>query len=266
MTAIWRSWQYCHDSFADDLEELQQSGDLQRESKFQRIWQTKQKYVLKITTGSGKTAAFKEYDRIKSAWKYLFRLSPCGSEALNYQLLANIDIALPRLLAAGDIRKNGCLKNAFIITEFAEGFRDGRDFFGTGSLAENIDLREEFITRNMRTLAKLHDHNILHRGFTPANLLYKQRKTADADGNRLDLMWIDVASCRNISKGKLEKTLHIDHEQFFRFFDFSSEELKKYLQIYCQAAENPLTTPEKLLERLQKAIAKRHQKEAQSCR
>lgn len=262
-TSVWQSWSYVNDTFAGDMEELLAAGSLKLDGPFPVIWKTKQKFVLKGTAPSGRTFAYKSYCKLKGAGKYFFRLSPCGMEAENFQRISDCNIALPRLLAVCDIRKNTILKTAFLITEFAEGYSDGRDFTPMKSVITDRDLRDEFIYRNMELLAKLHDNNILHRGFTPANLLYKLRETPDAAGNRLDLMWIDIASCRKLPRFLLKRSVTVDFEQFFRFFDFSDTELLEYLNHYCNSTRSPLNQPEKLLAALKKQLAKRKKNQAE---
>ena len=149
------------------------------------------------------------------------------------------------------------MKTAFLITEFAEGYSDGRDFTAMKAVITDRKLLDEFILRNLELLAKLHDNNILHRGFTPANLLYKLRETPDAAGNQLDLMWIDIASCRKLPRFLLKRSVTVDFEQFFRFFDFSDTELLEYIKHYCKQSKSPLNQPEKLLAKLKKRLKKR---------
>lgn len=256
-TSVWRSWSYIHKDFAGDFQALEKAGSLKLDGPFPVIWKTKQKFVLKGTGASGRTFAYKSYCKLKGTVKYFFRLSPCGMEAENFQRISDCGIALPRLLAVGDVRKNGILKTAFLITEFAEGYSDGRDFTHLKNVITDRDLRDEFICRNLELLAKLHDNNILHRGFTPANLLYKLRETPDANGNMLDLMWIDIASCRKMPRFMLKRNITVDFEQLFRFFDFSEGDLLKYLQHYSNSTTSPLKTPEQLLADLKKRLKKR---------
>lgn len=256
-TSVWRSWGYVNDSFAEDFQSLERTGALRLDGPCQVIWKTKQKFVLKGIAPSGKTFAYKSYCKLKGAVKFFFRLSPCGMEAMNFQLIADCGIALPRLLAVGDIRKNGLLKTAYLVTEFAEGYSDGRDFTPMKAAVNDRELLDEFILRNMELLAKLHDNNILHRGFTPANLLYQIRRTPDEQNNQLNLMWIDVASCRKLPRFMLKRAMVVDFEQFFRFFDFSSDDLLKYLQHYCQSSNNLRKKPEELLAELEKQLKKR---------
>ncbi|MBO5923236.1 MAG: hypothetical protein J6Q81_01855, partial [Lentisphaeria bacterium] len=127
-TSVWCSWSYINESFAGDFQALEQSDTLCMDGVFPVIWKTSQKFVIKGTAPSGKTFAYKSYRKIKGVAKYFFRLSPCGMEAVNFQKISNCNIPLPRLLAVGDTRKNTILKTAYLITEFAENYSDGRDF------------------------------------------------------------------------------------------------------------------------------------------
>jgi tRNA A-37 threonylcarbamoyl transferase component Bud32 len=220
------------------------------------IWRTKQKFVMRITAPSGKVAAFKFYDKLKSPQKFFLRYSPAAAEALNYQRIADMDIAAPQLLAAGDVRKRGKLKNSFIITAFAENYRDGRDFFGEGIHAGDITLRNEFIRRAMELLARCHDHHILHRGYTPSNILSRVRASADANGNNLDIMFIDVASCRKLPRWLLKLKLMVDFIMFFRFFELDAAQRKEFLQYYLNASEKPLYDLDTLSAKVEKALRK----------
>ena len=258
---IFQSWEYVHPNFADDLKSLRQSGELHRNGIHPVIWRTKQKFVMRITAPSGKVAAFKFYDKLKSPQKFFLRHSPAAAEALNYQRIADMNIAAPQLLAAGDVRKCGKLISSFIITAFAENYRDGRDFFDEGIHAGDIALRNEFIRRSMELLARCHNHNILHRGYTPANILSKVRESADASGNNLDIMFIDVASCRKLPRWLLKLKLMVDFIMFFRFFELDAAQRKEFLQYYINASEKPLFTLDTLSIKVEKALRKHLKKQ-----
>ena len=168
----------------------------------------------------------------------MLRLSPCAAEALNYQLMQDCALPMATLLAVGEERKFFLLRNAFIVTEFADGFRDGRDFMPDGAMKDRNDLANEFILRNLALLARCHDCGILHRGFTPANLLYKIRQTPDENGHWLDLIWIDVASCRKRFPVQINHSLREELNRFFHFFSFTPEEMDNYIKYYLQARKN----------------------------
>lgn len=250
---IWRSWEFAVSEIAEDLAVLRSRGDLRKGGPFPVIWGTRQKIVLKVQCPSGCCAAYKVYCKVSKPWKWLFRFSPCGAETVNFQRITKLGIGMPRLLAAGDVRRYGLLRGAFLMTEFAEGFRDGRDFLSDGICAEESALRDEMIRRNLQFLALCHNAGILHRGFTPANLLYRKRDEKDAAGNLLDLLWIDVASCRKLPQWILKRMFRQDLVQFFRFFAFDKEMLTGYLRAYCDASRTSLD-PDKLAEQIAKAL------------
>lgn len=256
MSSLSGSFCWFRSDFAGKFAELENSGYLQENGPAEMIWQTRSKYVLKVPLGDGKFAVYKTYRKISKPYKYMLRLSPCGAEALNYQLMQDRALPMAKLLAVAEKRRFFRLHNAFIVTEFADGFRDGRDFMPGGCMADRIDLCNEFILRNLALLAHCHDCGILHRGFTPANLLYKLRENADENGNYLDLVWIDVASCRRQSLWRIDRNVEIDLVQFFRFFAFDNARLSDYLASYCRSREKfPLPAAE-LLKKVQKKLPK----------
>lgn len=250
-TSLMSSWSWVKKSFAEDFEMLSKSGVLRENGGAQIIWSTKQKYVLKVSC-NGRNYVFKSYRKVRDIRKYLFRLSPCGFEAYNYQQLAAAGLPMAKVLAAGDTRYFFRLKNMFLMTEFAENFRDGRDFQPGGNLFENTALREEYIVRNLQLLAKCHDAGFVHAGFTPANLLYQVRETPDEQGNNLKLCWIDVATARRFSLLYPPRKMITDHIHFFRFLDIRGEDLRRYLQIYCDAVQVKRLSYEHLLKLLSK--------------
>ena len=157
---------------------------------------------------------------------------------------------MAKLVAAGDTRQMFRLKGMFLVTEFAENFRDGRDFQPDGCLHDNAALKEEFITRNIQLLAKCHDAGLIHGGFMPANLLYFLRGTPDECGNKLDLLWIDVATCRKISLFYPAARIAGDLKHFFGLLGIGNEEIKRYLQIYDQSITRRRLPFDKLLKRV----------------
>ena len=257
MCSLANSYCYLRKDFAEIYEELQQQDLLREDGTAQMLWSTHTKFVIKVPLPDGRFAAYKTYRRIDKPLKFALRPSPCGFEAINFQQIRACGIPAVELLAVGDERRFFKLKNAFIATLFADGFENGRDFIRDGVMAKESALLEEFIVRNMQYLARLHDIKIMHRGFTPANLLYRVRESADDMNNLLDIKWIDVASCRRLSAWSINRNIADDMVQFFRFFDFDGEKLLKYLQVYCNAREKSAPPPEKILKKLEKLLAER---------
>ena len=252
-TRIISSWSWVKKSFAEDFETLSKSGVLREDGGAEIIWSTKQKYVLKVSC-SDRNYVFKSYRKVRDVRKYLFRMSPCGLEARNYQLLAAAGLPMAKLVAAGDTRCFFRLKTMFLMTEFAENFRDGRDFMPDGILFENAALREEYIVRNLRLLARCHDAGFIHAGFTPANLLYSVRNTPDEQGNALDFCWIDVATCRRFSLLYPPRKMITDHVHFFMFLNIRDKELQRYLQVYYDAVQVKRLPYDRLLKLIEKAM------------
>ena len=236
------SWRWIHSDFAEDFAALNTGDTLLENGTSEKIWQTSQKFVLKVKTPSGHTVIYKSYRTIKEWLRCIYRLSPLACEALNYQQLMDLGLPMAKLLAAGDTRSFFILKGGFLVTEYEQNTSDGRDFFGNGKFADNTALRDTFIHEVFANLAKMHDNGWVHRGSTPANFLYR------LNGNSLETIWIDVATCRPKSPYAQKRLIPEDFVNFFRFFDFTPEQRKAYEECYLSYAAHSLFTSQKLYE------------------
>ena len=243
------SWKYINPKYISQLEDMKKIHGEFIPGNYPVIWKTRSKFVLLLTLSDGTKLAYKAPLKMRSPIRYMFRPGPHGKEAVNFQKLANIGLPLVNLAAAGEERNFFILKHSFLATEYADGFSDGRDFAFDGKLHKNTLLRDEFIRRNFQYLAKMHRAGFIHDGFTPANLLYKICISPDADGNMLDLKWIDIASC---SKPFLNMNFKIkavkDLSLFLHYFKFSNEEQISYLEKYCSSNPDIAATANKLLD------------------
>lgn len=230
------SWQWLRSDFADDFHQLTGQGGDREDSGHEIIWNTRHKYTLKIPAASGRTVAFKRYRSLR-LFPYLYHTTPTAREALNYQKLQLLGLPMANLLAVGDEREFFRPKSSFIVTEFAENCQDGRAFYPGGKLEHETRWRDEFCRRNFELIARLHDGGYFHRGFTPANELWRARPAPDENGNLLDIVWIDVASCRKLPSPLLKKKIPGDFANFLRFFQFTEEQHRFFLQAYCNAAK-----------------------------
>lgn len=253
MIRFFRSWTYVTSSFRDEFEKLSAAGAFEENSKSECIWRTRNKFVLKVITSSGDAVVYKTFNRIKRWRSYLFRLSPIGREAVNYDLFRNLGFCVPRLLAAGETRNFFRIKTGFLITEYAADTKNGLCFTPGKELEQETGLREEYLRKNLRLLAKLHVNRILHGGFTPGNLLWRKVD----DSAEMELVWIDFASCKTVSRGTLKRKGVIDFFHLFRFFAFTDDEIRKWLDVYFAASEEFLWEKEELFALLKKALAQK---------
>ena len=232
------AWQWLRSDFAEEFHQLTAAGADRDDSGSEIIWNTRHKYTLKIRTAAGRVVAFKRYRTLR-LFPYIYHMTPTAREALNYQKFQLLGLPMARLLAVGDDRRRFRPLSSFIVTEFAENCRDGRTFYPGGELKSKTAWRDEFCRRNFELIAKLHDAGIYHRGFTPANELWRPRPEPDEAGNELDIIWIDVASCRKLPAGWLRKRIPDDFVNFLRFFDFPTDTIRGFLQSYCNAVKVP---------------------------
>lgn len=229
------SWSWVLDSFASDLEKLFQSDLLQEEGPSERIWTTKQKFVLKVHTPEGRVVAYKTYRRIKRPRAYMFRASPTGMEALNYAMLEEMSLPMAKLLSVGETRKFFWTRTAYLITEFVPGSRNGLAFLPDREFGAHKAYLQEFCRKNLACLALLHDHGVIHNGTAPYNMLWKEKSPSEQKpDDALDVIWIDVASCRKRSFGRrFVKGVRNDLAKFLTPYGFSREEMLAFIRHYC---------------------------------
>ena len=242
MTSQSASWRWVHCDFNGDFEGLLGSDALTKGGPSEKLWETSQKFVLKVVAPSGRVVVYKSYHRIAKWYNFIFRPSPMAREALNYQALADLGLPMARLLAVGDDRTCFILKSGFLVTEYVSDSGDGRDFFGQGKHAGNEGLRDLFIDRVFAGLARLHDQGWIHRGATPANFLYRLH------GEELEPIWIDVATCRKKGRSGLKRLIPDDFVNFFRYFDFTPAQRRQYEELYLSHASTPLFTAQELFD------------------
>ena len=259
ITSRRKSWIYLQENFAEEYNTLLNEGKLQEGSGADILWQTSQKFVLKVASPAGRNIVFKSYRKIKDRRKYILRLTPCGLEAGNYQALTNLGFPMARLLAVGEERTFFLVKKAFLITEFAEGYQDGKVFLPYNYRQEDAALRDEFIRLNLQLLAKLHDCGYLHQGFMPGNLLWKR----NPDSDQMDLIWIDVATCRKVSPNKIRKSIGFEVGNFFRLFDFSMDKIRDCLNYYLEASRSSLVSRDELISAVETELQRRAAKKAE---
>ncbi len=183
------SWRWTAPGFEAAQEEIFSPGGL---DDAECIWKTRHKEVWKcrVETPAGVKSVIYKCSYSSRPLFYAVHYSKNAREAANYRGLAAIGIPVANLLGCGDFREGRILRRSFLVTEFAEGFRDGRAFLPGGFAAGETALRDEFLRGNLRYLATMHEAHCTHRGFLPNNLLWRKR----AEAAEPELCWIDVTS------------------------------------------------------------------------
>lgn len=248
---IYRSWSWVRSDFSEEFDRLSKDGAFLPDGISETIWSTRSKFVLKVPTSLGFDAAYKSFRRIRNFHQYLLRPSACAAEAVNYMRLAELGFPLPDLLAVGETRCGFLLKNAFMVSRFADGFRNGLDFARKGIHLGNMPLLTEFCRGHLGLLAKLHDKGIVHRGFTPGNLLYRQKPGTGG----MDLLWIDVASCRRSAISTRDIATDMFH--LFRYLNISPDVRRELQACYLDAASVKRTNADELFDAVEKRIENR---------
>ena len=262
MISLVRSWCWVKDSFAADFDRLKDAGAFSPGDGSRTIWSTRSKFVLRVPVSPGFEAAYKGFYRVHGAQRYFCHPSPSATEAANYVRLEGLGFPLPELLAVGETRRGPFLRDAFFASRFIDGYRNGLDFFGTGyqgtgQFATDLPLLKAFCAGHLALLARLHDAGILHGGFTPSNLLYRQTPSG------LDLRWVDVADCRDARITVQE--IADDAIQFFRFLSQIDAALRRELLAgYLRAAKVPRTNLDELCGVFEQRLAKRMKPRAAS--
>ena len=249
MIRIYRSWSWVRNDFAGEFDRLSKAGAFLPGGISETIWSTRSKFVLKVSTSLGFHAAYKSFLRIRNFHQYLLRPSACAAEAVNYMRLAELGFPLPDLLAVGETRCGLLLKNAFMISRFADGFRNGLDFARNGIHLGDMPMLTEFCRGHLGLLAELHDKGIVHRGFTPGNLLYRQGPGG------MEFLWVDVASCRRSAISTREIATDMFH--LFRYLNISPDVRRELQAWYLNAAEIKRTNADELFDAVEKRIENR---------
>ena len=217
---------------AAELSDALRAGPPGADSGQELLWRTKNKYVLRVKTASGLDLACKWYVRVRQA-PYSFSWTLAAKEAYNFKRLSRIGLPLVKLVAAGEDRGFLYIRNCFLITEFAEGFSDGRCFCFPNSY--DIALCDEFTRRNLILVARMHDAGFWHGGFSPMNALMRKLPKPDAEGNQLEIRWIDVATCHRSQGWFLKRRIVNDLCNYLRFCSFTQEERRGFLRVYLDA-------------------------------
>ena len=220
---------WCDASFRERLEYLQSHPELR--GKGELLSNCAGKLVWKIdfppALGGG-TAAFKLCQG-KKPWRYVLDLSHPAREWRNYQAIYRLGLPAPRVLAYGESRRSWKLESSFIITEFIENTRDGRDFMPKGQRRDDVPLRRRFCELVAPHLAMLHRHGFYHKALHPRNILYR----GDTP-ETMEIFFIDVARCRIRPKRLMKFPILFDLYTPLRDLALPKEESLAFLTAYLE--------------------------------
>ena len=249
---------------AAEIRDVLRSGPPGADSGPEVLWKTNNKYVLRLKTASGMDLACKWYVSIRQ-FPYSFLWTLAAKEAYNFKRFADLGLPLVKLVAAGEGRGFFKIRNAFIVTEFAEGFQDGRYFME--AFPHDNAMRDEFTRKNLVLITRLHDAGFCHSGFTPLNELWRKLPEPDANGDQLDIRWIDLATCHRAWGWSLKRRIVEDLGNFLRFYAFTQEERGEFLRIYLDAAKVKRFSLSSLRRAVEENLAARiRRKEAKAAR
>ncbi len=231
--SLIRPWLWIREDAAE-LRDAFRAGPPGSDSGPEVLWRTKNKYVLRIKTASGLDLACKWYERIRQA-PYSFSWTLAAKEAYNFKRLAGLGLPLVKLVATGEDRGFLHIRTAFLVTEYADGFLDGRYFFEF--MAHETAMRDEFTRSNFVLVARLHDAGFCHGGFTPLNELWRKMPEPDAEGHTMELRWLDIATCHRAWGPVLKRRIVEDLGNFLRFYAFTEADRREHLRLYLESTK-----------------------------
>ena len=205
----------------------------------EKLWQTRHKAVVRYTVPSGVLPEKENYQvvwkcyREKRFFRYLFRPSLAFREWKGYKTVEATGIPCAKVLAAAENRRGVKLIDSVFVTEMVQCSGDGDDFCPEGRFENDTGLILEFAEKNLRLLAKLHRTKLVHGGFTPRNELYiLNNEASDTGKNRLQIVWIDLATCRKVPFFKRKKLQQKDVDCFLSMLKLSPENKDALYQFY----------------------------------
>lgn len=230
----WHTWSWADPAFAATANAIRNDPDFLRKYG-KTIWTTHSKRVWRVDLPpelGGFSIAYKT-GRPARSLRYMLLPSQISREMVNFRLFEKIGIPVVGLLAGGNVRKNGVLEEAWMMSRFADGYRSGLDFMGPpdGSppVCTDPETRHDFMAFNMPLIAHLHEVRCYCRSFRPYNILMKRLP----DG-KLDCVWLDLSSPYFYFLPELffRHWNVLDLKNFFKCMRPTEEELRFSLTLY----------------------------------
>ena len=221
--SFFRTWNCCKADFSPILPELL-SGGLK---KCKVIYRTRHKECFLVSpevSGLSYPVVFKRYAE-KRFFRYFLRPSLAYREYLGFKLTAEAGIPAAEVVALGEKRCFVKLEEAFFVTRYLEGYRDGAEFCHSGC---DEKLKDDFIRQNLSYLAKLHCAGLVHGCFHPRNEMWRM-----VENGKMDIVWIDLASVVPESKSR-RFSRKGDLLRFLKEFGLSEAKEAEYRAFYRQ--------------------------------
>lgn len=191
------SWSWSENGFEKTLSAIRNDPDLPARCGTV-VWKTRSKrvYRLELPPEQGEfPLALKIVHPKRKYEPFTPRFSPVAREMINFRIFEHLGVPMVHLLAGGDERNGIFLHNSWMISRFADGYRNGLDFMPSPDkshppLCTDPETRHDFLAINLPVIAHLHEAGCFHRAFRPYNILMKR-----LPNGKLDCIWLDVASC-----------------------------------------------------------------------
>lgn len=218
------SWRWLSPDFSQHWDFMERHSGLQ--SSDELLWRTSDKNVVRIDLPSGVSVAWKNHSSPRW-WRYFYRPSMAWRERRGYQVLSDCRIPCPQIVTCGDIRTAGYLHRCYFATVFAQDYRMGWDMRYGDKHKLPHELRLEFCRQNLAYIARFHQQRFMHGGFRTRNILWKINEQ-----QKLDLLWIDVATARPLTGKKLQQGRQQDLRAFFKSMALPNDDEQKLRQEY----------------------------------
>lgn len=236
---LGRDWVYSIPEFSDIAENLLTTPELATGSG-EIIWQTDRNTVWH-TQIQGQNGLF---DMVYKSRPGRYRVNRCISasamvrDAINLLAINFLGFPTTQLLAVGENRKLSHWHYAFIVTRFAQGFKQVSEILPEAAYGDHPWIQSAVIEESLKALAKLHRHAIYHKAFKPYNIMWKE-----TDDKTVELCLFDFETSRAILFESFEQYMVRDLFDFFRSFGFSEAQLHHWVTLYLSENTSCLASP-----------------------
>lgn len=187
------SWTWCTPDFADGLEWLLKHphdihcGEYLSDTPGKEVW-----HLALPKRLNNAEIVYKTYLQPKSFWD-MFEPSEAFRETRNYAILESLGVRTAEILACGEYRSWGTVKQSFVVTKYIPDTISGAWLMPGGVYGEDRDLRMAFSRKTLETIALTHQCRFFHNALHPHKILFRLPGDSQ-DYDTLKLTFIDVTS------------------------------------------------------------------------